>query len=387
MSDKGKETIVRRRRGRHSGAGTRRFSARIAARSLREDVPLLPSAEMSRTTRSIRHALVATGALLCAAGAGAQTAVVYGLLDASAARVKPIGGRASYELDSGNLARSFLGVRGSEDLGGGLRAVFRLESYIRVDAGAAGRSNGDAFWSRESSVGLSGAFGTSVLGRNASPLYLSTIAFNPFGESIGFSPASRQYYGANGVMLGDTRWNNSIAYTNNTTDAPLLIHFAANLPEEGPRTPPPGRNFGASVAYITGPFAVSLAVERIENSPFAIPAGFHRQTAIQVGATYDFKFVRVYGQAGHVKTDAALDEKTTLYQLGAAVPIGTGLVLVAYGQSHTSSALAGTTDRTASIGYDYFLSKHTDIYVAALREKLSFVSSGNSIAGGVRMRF
>ena len=213
---------------------------------------------MSRTTSSIRCTLAAAVALLCSAGAGAQTATVYGLLDASGARVKPIGGKAQYELDSGNLTRSFLGIRGSEDLGGGLRAVFRLETYVRVDAGAAGRFTGDNFWGRESSVGLSGAFGTSVLGRNASPLYLQTIAFNPFGEGFGFSPATRQYFGTTGAMLSDTRWNNSISYTNNTTDAPLRIHFAANLPEEAARTPPPGRNFGTSVAYITGPFAVSF---------------------------------------------------------------------------------------------------------------------------------
>lgn len=342
---------------------------------------------MSRTTSSIRCTLAAAVALLCSAGAGAQTAVVYGLLDASGARVKPIGGQSQYELDSGNLTRSFLGIRGSEDLGGGLRAVFRLETYVRVDSGAAGRFTGDAFWGRESSVGLSGAFGTSVLGRNASPLYLQTTAFNPFGEGFGFSPATRQYFGTTGAMLSDTRWNNSISYTNNTTDAPLRVHFAANLPEEAARTPPPGRNFGTSVAYITGPFAVSFAVERIENTPLAIPAGFHRQTALQLGATYDFKFVRVYGQAGRVKTDADLDEKTTLYQLGAAVPISTGLILASYGQSHKSSRIMGATDRTVSLGYDYFLSKSTDIYVAALHEKMSFVSSGNSLAGGVRVRF
>ena len=337
--------------------------------------------------RSIRSALAAAGALFCCAGAGAQTAVVYGLLDVSGAHVKPAGGPSQYELDSGNLQRSFLGIRGSEDLGGGLRAVFRLESYIRVDSGTAGRVNGDAFWSRESSVGLSGAFGTSVLGRNPTPLYLSTIDFNPFGEGFGFSPSTRQYFGTSGVILGDSRWNNSISYNNNATDAPLRIAFAANLPEEAARTPAPGRNFGASVSYITGPFAATVALERIKNSPQAIPAGFHQQTAVQIGATYDFTFVRVYGQAGRVKTDATLVEKSTLYQLGVAVPIGTGLILASYGQAHKKSNLAGTTDRTSSIGYDYFLSKSTDIYVAALHEKLSFVSSGNSVAGGVRLRF
>ena len=343
---------------------------------------------MSRTTRSILTLLAATGALAGVGQAGAQTAVVYGLLDVSGARVKPAGGQSQYELDNGNLQRSFLGIRGSEDLGGGLHAVFKLETYVRPDTGNAGRVTGDAFWSRESSVGLSGEFGTSVLGRNPTPLYLATIAFNPFGEGFGFSPSTRQYFGANGVILGDSRWNNSISYANNTSDAPLRINFAANLPEKSATSLSTGRNFGGSVAYITGPFALTAVLERIKNgSSQPLPAGFKQQIVGQIGATYDFQFVRIYGQAGRVKTDAALVEKSTIYQLGVAVPIGTGLILASYGQAHKRSTLAGITDRTSSLGYDYFLSKNTDIYVAALHEKLSFVSSGNSIAGGVRLRF
>ena len=66
---------------------------------------------------------------------------------------------------------------------------------------------------------------------------------------------------------------------------------------------------------------------------------------------------------------------------------GTGLILFSYGNSHIKTSLKAVTDRIASIGYDYFLSKNTDIYVAAMIEKLSFTSSGNAFAGGVRMRF
>src|SRR4051812_9028926 len=125
---------------------------------------------MPRMTRSICAAAVMAGALSCSGAASAQSAVLYGLLDASGSRVKPVGvDTRSWQLDSGNLQRSFLGLRGSEDLGGGLRAVFRLESYLRVDVGAAGRNEGDVFWAREASVGLSGSFGTTVLGRTPSP--------------------------------------------------------------------------------------------------------------------------------------------------------------------------------------------------------------------------
>jgi len=346
---------------------------------------------MPRPCRLFRAVLAASAACLCSLGASAQNAVVYGLLDASGSHVKEVGGNSQWRLESGNLQYSYIGVRGAEDLGGGLHAVFRLESYVSIDSGSAGRSPyvTDPFWAREASVGFSGAFGTTVLGRTESPLYRATVNFNAFGESPGFSPSSRQYYGARGAVVGDSRWNNSISYTNNTSDAPLRIHFGANLPEDLPGAPTPEhqRNYGLSVAYITGPFAAVAAAEKIQNSALALPAGFDHQTAFQVGATYDFSFLRVYGQVGRVKTNAEVDVQTILYQLGGAIPIGTGLVLVAYGNSHVKTSLKAVTDQTASIGYDYFLSKHTDIYVAALVEKLSFTSSGNSFAGGVRMRF
>jgi predicted porin len=311
--------------------------------------------------------------------------MLYGLVDASGSRVRPIGGSSAWQLDAGNMSRSYLGFRGSEDLGGGLRAVFKLEAYLGNDSGSAGRFGGDPFFSREASVGLSGAFGTTVLGRTASPLYLSTVTFNAFGDSPGFSPSVRQYYGG-GTMLGDTRWNNSVWYTNNPRDA-LRVNFAANAPEQGPGSLSTGRNFGLSLAYLTGPFAVSFAVERIKNSQLALPVGFIRQIAMQAGASYDFRFIRVYGQVGRVKTDAGSDERTRLYQLGAAVPLGNSLILVGYGHSYEKTPVSGLTQRTYSLGYDYFLSKNTDIYVAAMHEKLSFESSGHAIAAGVRLRF
>ena len=283
---------------------------------------------------------------------------------------------------------SFLGVRGAEDLGGGLRAVYRLESYVSLDTGSAGRTTTDPFWAREASVGLSGSFGTTVLGRTESPLYKATINFNPFGESPGFSPSARQYFGARGAVLGDSRWNNSLSYVNNASDAPLRITLGVNLPEDTPGVVPQHeRNYGLSIAYITGPFAVVAVGEKIQNSALALPAGFDRQTAFQIGATYDFSFLRVYGQVGRVKTNADVDVQTILYQLGGAIPVNNSLILFAYGNSHIKTSLKAVTDKTASIGYDYFLSKNTDIYVAALVEKLSFSSSGNSFAGGVRMRF
>src|SRR6185295_389908 len=166
------------------------------------------------------------------------------LLDASGSYIKPVGSDDHLlHLTNGNMQTSFIGVRGSEDLGGGLRAVYRLESYVAVDVGAAGRSAGDGFWAREASAGLSGSFGTTVIGRTPTPLWLATISFNPFGESVAFSPAVRHYFG--GAVLGDTHWSNGLWYTNNARD-PLRAVFAVNADETTP-TGSNGHNLGLSV--------------------------------------------------------------------------------------------------------------------------------------------
>lgn len=334
--------------------------------------------------RSILAAAFAAASAFCSLGAHAQNNVLYGLIDASASRSRPPGGEYRWGLDSGSMSRTYLGFRGSEDLGGGLRAVYRLESYLSVDTGATGGYGGSAFWGRDANVGLSGAFGSTVLGRNVSPLFLTTITFNPFGDSFGFSPSTRQYFA--GAVLGDRSWNNSVAYLNNPRD-PLRVHLVANAREVTDGTLENGHNFGGSVSYLSGPFAVALAWEKIQNSALPLPAGFEQQTATQLSATYDFKAVRFYGQLGRVHTNAAINTKHTLFQIGAAVPIGQALILAAYGESRAKTDFSQATLRTYSLGYDYFVSKTTDIYLAALHETTFQLSSGNSIAGGVRMRF
>lgn len=331
-------------------------------------------------------ALATTLALGSADDAHAQTSVLYGLIDASGSYSRPPGGNDHrWALDSGAMSRSYVGFRGSEDLGGGLRAVFRLESYLSVDSGIAGRFSGDAFWGRDSNVGLAGAFGSTVLGRNVTPLYLTTITFNPFGDSSGFSPSTRHYFA--GAVFGDRSWNNSVAYMNNPRD-PLRVHIVANARETNASGAyDNGHNYGASVSYLSGPFAIALAWEKVQNSALPVPNGFDDQRVAQVSATYDFKVVRLYGQFGRVTTDADINTKTNLFHIGAAAPIGQALILVAYGNSQVHSDFSKSTNRIYSIGYDYYVSKNTDIYVAAMYEKVYQLSSGSSIAGGVRFRF
>ncbi|HEX7435711.1 MAG TPA: porin [Caldimonas sp.] len=325
-------------------------------------------------------------ALACAACASVHAqpaATIYGLLDMSAGRFQEPGSAAVRSTESGGMSTSFLGIRGGDDLGGGLRARFGLETFIRVNEGAAGRSATDAFWGRTAYAGLQGAFGTSLLGRLPTPLWLSTRLFNPFGDSLGFSPAIRQYFG--GSVLGDSRWNNSVAFSSPEVENGLSYSFQLNGNDGGVGAT--GRNVGANFIYTSGPLAATVAWQHVRNGAAPLPAGFDHQSVYQIGASYELRWARLFGQAGIVKTRAALDVKSTPYQFGVAVPIGLGFVLASYGHAGTDSAGSTLTRKTVSLGYDHYLSKSTDIYAVLMNEQATGLASANTVAAGVRLRF
>ncbi|HEV7915599.1 MAG TPA: porin, partial [Albitalea sp.] len=90
--------------------------------------------------------LVAAAGLCIAFGAQAQRVQVYGLLDMAAGSFHNAGAAKTWRADSGGMSTSYLGVGGSEDLGGGLRARYAIEHFLRLDNGLAGRVDGDPFW-------------------------------------------------------------------------------------------------------------------------------------------------------------------------------------------------------------------------------------------------
>lgn len=331
--------------------------------------------------RPLSTALAACCATALSAPAMAQSsATVYGLMDMSAGQFQTAGTDKVWRAESGNMTTSFLGFRGSEDLGGGIKAIFRIEHFLRLDAGGAGRFNGDAFWARNAVVGLEGNFGTTTLGRNTTPLFVSTLIFNPFGDSFGFSPSIRHYF--LGAVGGDTGWNNSIRYGSPNFGG-ATFSFVGNLGEGAGI----GKNLGANVLYFAGPFAATLAWQNVKNSYVAPPAGFDGQTAWQLGASYDLKVVKLFGQYGNVDTKATTKVDTKLYQFGASVPIGLGSILASYGNATIEVGTSETTRKTFSLGYDYYLSKNTDVYAVVMNDKQTNLSSGTSVAVGIRARF
>ena len=333
-----------------------------------------------------RLRLLAVAAALCCAGAvQAQSSVIaYGLLDMSAGSFEPSGGPRVWRAENGGMTTSFFGVRGNEDLGGGLSARFALNSFLRADTGAAGRFDGDAFWARDAYVGLSGAFGTSLLGRNTTPLFVSTLLFNAFGDSYAFSPSIRQLFTPQLLpFYGDTGWNNSLSYSSNERGG-ISVQLMGNLGEGAPNAA--GKNYSWGMRYFNGPLGASFTWQKARNGVFGVPDGFSAQTTWQLGLSYDLGLAKLFGQYAEVDTNATLDTRSKLWSIGATVPLGGGKVLAQYGRTDTDLAGEPSVD-TLSLGYDYELSKRTDVYGVYMNEKVSALSRGDTLAAGIRLRF
>lgn len=350
--------------------------------------------------KSFRHLLLAamaSGAI--AAPAAAQTGVtVSGLVDVFAGSMRNAGDADSRSVvNSGGMTTSWIGFKGSEDLGGGLKAHFLLTSFIQADNGTQGRFPGDTMWSRDANVGLSGGFGTVSLGRELAPHFLPTILFNPFGDSYTFAPlilhADVPLFNASGwsgSLAGDTGWSNSIRYI--TPDfggltANLHYQFGETAGSTGTN------NIGANLLYFRGPLALTAFYHNVEvpnptsASFLGAPGAATSQKAWMLGGSYDLTAAKLFATYGQTSHNIDLDDKTL--SLGASVPVGPGKILASWAQTRRSGTAFGAEQKrnTASFGYDYNLSKRTDLYAIYMNDRITSQDSGNSFGLGLRHRF
>lgn len=341
---------------------------------------------------------MAVGTLLAGTGdiAWAQSSVdLYGSLDVGVYSKQLSGESRTQTLTSGLMNASRWGIRGTEDLGGGLKARFDMSSYIRVDTGEYGRSATDAYWARYSWVGLENQVGLLRLGRISTPNFINTIRFNPFADSsLGpvfmatYLPSAAQpLMTSHGVT--DSAWSNSIAYNTpqwNGWEGALQYAMA-----EGTTA---GRRFGGSATYLSSGLSLGVSVESLSGMALSYskpPAVININTdrAAQVAAAYDFKVAKVFGQYQYSKLEATgTDIKLGTAQVGVSVPFGAGKALASY--AHTNKEQTAITDvkrATLSVGYDYALSKRTDVYAVLLTDKVTATARGNGLAVGIRHNF
>jgi predicted porin len=341
---------------------------------------------------------LAAALIVLAGAAQAQTPApsvqIYGLIDMAAGRFggasagvnaldKPI-----YRAEGGGMSTSHLGFRGSEDLGGGLSASFELSTFLRPDGGTHGRSDAigapvnvaaDPFWSRQSWVGLTSAtFGRIRVGNATAPLFLNAILTNAFGDSTVFGPLNLVTF-IGSPLTGGTSWTNHVVY-----DSPNLAGFSASLSRtlsEGQG----GHNTGVRAGYAQGPWSASMAWQDVKKNPatFADGTSPNNTTSWQLGGSYNFyDVVRLYAHLGRIQNDgteaAPLSVSYKIWDVSASLPISAGNLLLGYASRKTSDAVGpvpanvagGNVERKVfTLGYDYFVSKRTDLYAMVMNDK------------------
>jgi predicted porin len=317
----------------------------------------------------------------------AQTTVeVYGLIGAYIGSVKRSDNVARTTIEgNGGLTTPYLGFRGTEDLGGGMAAVFQLENFFQVDTGGAGRTAADpAFASRSSWVGLKGSLGQLTFGRHTSQFYLAMQAVNPFQSSVNFSPLVVQSFVTTfgGTLSGDTVWSNAVQYA-----TPEVAGFSgAVLHSMGEVAGDSGAsNTSVSVRYANGPLVATGIAQRVGVVSVAPSTA---QKAYMAGLSYDLGFVKLYGSAQYSDRNVT-GVKSHTYQIGASVPVtAVSRILASWARTGNDGAvIPDSTRNTAAIGYDYSLSKRTDLYAIYMMDRLTANGVGNTYATGLRHTF
>lgn len=236
-------------------------------------------------------ALAVAGATLAPA-AMAQTAnpvTLYGRIWVAFENVKADGGTAapvsSRNRVSSNGA-SLFGIRGTEDLGGGLKAFFQFETEVRLD------QNDSPFSNRNSGVGLQGDFGSALLGRWDTPFKVANASIDPFGTTTlaGYTSAMSD----RGNF--DRREQNVVQYWSPTFSG--LAFRASYSANEGKTASvnPVTTSFNAT--YTQGPIYLSTAWEKhkdiFKNYTGAVaPVSGADETGVSLGGHVTFGPVRV----------------------------------------------------------------------------------------------
>ena len=375
----------------------------------------------------MKKSLIAIAALAAVGAASAQSSVtLYGLADVY------FGQNKSTEVDfnkrgvlrktvvketgfnSGGLQGSRIGVKGVEDLGNGLKAVFNYEmGFNAIDGALLKNGSSDQGFGRRAVVGVQGGFGSVLLGRDYTPLFNLLAASSVDGLSS-FETVS-----------GDIRTDrtNGIHYAGNFSGVGVQafagynkVDTDANEVVSGVKTEDTTKKYqgyGLGVSYANGPLMVGIAGQEFKNtdSKALIPSNkVEKRTEAGVGGSYDFGAAKLF--ANYVNTRvrdsvngvSAGKEKAEEFNVGVRVPFGAASVMAGYGHNRVKRYDgAGNLDAKAKgndwvVGANYAFSKRTDVYARVGRtddlkwknpagENTGASSKSENVAVGLRHKF
>ena len=363
----------------------------------------------------MKKTLIALAALGAFAGvAQAQSVTLYGRVDANITNeragdnIAPASaGESVTKMNDGGLntgiGGSRWGMRGSEDLGGALKANFQLESGYSSDTGASGQSG--RLFGRQAWVGLgSASLGEVRLGRQETFSRLAATYWDPsfngqtkLNENNVAAPVA-PVAGVPAASVGrdyqlfqnfGDRQDNVISYRS-PNFAGFTVAAQVGLSEEVSNgvVDNAGRYQGVMLGYTAGPLAIGLAFENFKVGDVAPGAEDNLNQTLSFGANYNFGVARVFAGYQRVKDTAnnnspsqirspaantapllsTLVDDTTAYTVGVLVPLGQFTLLANYAQAKYELRTAGSPEldlKKFALGWQYAVSKRTVLYGTA----------------------
>jgi predicted porin len=321
-------------------------------------------------------ALAVFGAFTGVASA-ADSVQLYGIIDLGVAHYSNGNGSVT-KLGTGIQSGSRIGLKGTEDLGGGLSAFFQAETGFCANGGTNTSPGGNVgfctggngglggggggFMQRTSMVGLKGGFGTVVAGRIYTLTFNDQAAVDPFGYGLTGTISNI------GIIGAPARVSQTVAYVSpNFSGFSVAGAYVFGDGMNGALTPPAGSTYKTTGAYNlhagynNGPIMVGLDYLRA-NYFNGNPVMKH---TMLVG-TYDLgvaKLAGMYAQNQLGLATGASGGKLQAIMLGVTVPVGPGAILASYTQSKDKN-VANSTSKQIAVGYTYALSKRTNLYTS-----------------------
>jgi predicted porin len=268
---------------------------------------------------------------------------VYGVMDAAIAREDtgaPSGQRTV--VNSGNQSSSRLGFKGTEDLGNGLKAVFNIEAGIALDTGMADT----ALFGRRAVAGLSGNFGSIMVGREYTPIADVAKETDVFGQ--GFYGSNLNAFGANRLTR---RISNSVNYKSNSMSGfKVGAAYAAGETSTGPS----GNLKGVMADYSNGGFYVGAGYHTYQR----LATGDDKEMIIGAG----FKSGAFEFKGNYMEADpTGANNKFEQINIGAAYTMDAHKFFANY---QTDKLENGAKAKGAAVAYSYSLSKRTNVYAS-----------------------
>ena len=334
-------------------------------------------------------AVTVLGALSGVAQAADSSVTMYGIIDAGIVSVsnQGNGSQSVTAANTGGLSPSIFGFKGSEDLGGGLKANFNLEGHFFSTTGAGNQWGG--LFGRQANIGLSGDFGTVTVGKQYSPAVLAFAATDPRGLKETFS--------------GLLSWALTQKTLNTGTNSNSVIDvFVANAISYGVKA----GDFNIGASYSLGGVAGSSSANAVTalgvtyTGPVTISGAYQQDKGFQTAGSFDttkYSIGGAYSFSDFTVTLNYLDNASTNAIGGAKVAhvdvIGAGLNYRSSANNTATVAFYGSKDKINSnansktwiLSDDYALSKRTTIYglLSGVNADANYAAVGGGSAFGV----